>query len=241
MQEVSSQSMYQHTDGSPRYGIRTLEGAGSATAVRTAASPEAIARQAAGFSRTTLAAAALNRLTKDWADQEDPLVTALRQEYVWEARQAKSMVRQALGSNQDWLNASARVFHRSLKPVHDRRRAAGRTRAAWIQRAVLFLVLLAPPLLLVITEAPIAWLLAAGIVSAVLAKAGGDHITARLGIPVAPPVPALRLKELRRDIEDAVLLAILQGKGTDIGAETAAAAGRGWDNLAAAGSADRLG
>jgi hypothetical protein len=241
---MSSRIMYQHADGAPRYGIRTLvdDGAlGQATRTKTAASPDTIARQPAGFGRAHLAAAADYRLSSKWADTDDPLLVELRAKYPAELQEAREIVRAELGTDAKWLDGSAKIFYRNLKPVTGRRRAAGKSTTAMFQRLGLFVLLVLPPLLLVINEAPLAWLLASGIVSAVLAIAVGEAITARLRVPVAPQIRRLWLKELRRDITDATLLAVLAQKDIEVGPRTAEAAGRGWQNIRyAAKTIDRL-
>lgn len=78
-------------------------------------------------------------------------------------------------------------------------------------------------------------------VSAVLAIVGGEAITARLRVPVAPRIRRLWLKELRGDITDATLLAVLAQKGIEVDPRTAEAAGRGWESIRyAAETIDRL-
>jgi hypothetical protein len=58
---------------------------------------------------------------------------------------------------------------------------------------------------------------------------------------VHPPVRAGWVKELRQDVVDATLLAVLQNKRVAVDRQTAAAAARGWKHLSfVAGQLDRM-
>lgn len=225
--------MYENLDGSPRYGIRTLEPTPSAAEPSSAASPIYIIRYAAGLDRIALAAAIDSRLRQSWADEDDPLLVRLRADHRNELREARRFVKSVLGTNSKWLDTSAAHFYVNLAPVITRRRAAGRTASATVERLGLFVLLILPPLLLVIGGASLALLLASGIVSSILAVVLGETITARLRLPVAPVIRKPWLQELRRDIEDATLLALLQAKGIEVDPDTAKAAMRGWEHLKA--------
>jgi hypothetical protein len=56
-------------------------------------------------------------------------------------------------------------------------------------------------------------------------------------VPVMPNIRAPWLKELREDVVNATLVAILQNKGTPVDPGTAAAARRGWESMCTASKA----
>ena len=69
------------------------------------------------------------------------------------------------------------------------------------------------------------------------ALAGGHFLTIRARVPVMPVIRGPWLNELREDIVNATLVAILQNKGVALDARTVAAGRCGWESIQAASKA----
>jgi hypothetical protein len=216
------------TEIQPRYGIRT--GSASAPAA-PAGRPELVAREAAGLGLHHLAAAMEHRITRAWADRPDPLLMQLRSDHPEDLAAAEVIVKAELGGRRSWLLKAQSAHNRYLAPVTARRRAAGLLPKALVLRLSLIALLILPSLLMVVFEAPLAALVLTGAASVIAALVAGQAIHAWLRIPVQPAIRPRWLKEIRTDIVDATLLAILQGRGVDVDPQTALAAGRGWQHI----------
>ncbi|MFD1212571.1 hypothetical protein ACFQ36_11040, partial [Arthrobacter sp. GCM10027362] len=113
-----------------------------------------------------------------------------------------------------------------------RRQADGRHNAAALQRTALGLVLTgAAGFVAVATGGNVLALLVAGLVTCGLAYVLGNWVTARLRLPVPAGLRGPWLAEIRRDITDATLLAVLRSRGVEVDERTARAAMRGWNHL----------
>jgi hypothetical protein len=98
--------------------------------------------------------------------------------------------------------------------------------------------LIAPPAYIVATGPDdLLKLLLAGIACFAFAVAGGHFLTCRARVPVMPNLRGPWLKELREDVVNATLVAILQNKGTPLDPRTVAAARRGWESIQATSQA----
>ncbi|MFD1214876.1 hypothetical protein ACFQ36_22880, partial [Arthrobacter sp. GCM10027362] len=102
-------SEYLLSDGSPRYGLRTEETSPAAAPARTE-DARAIPREASRLGLHHLSTAVDSRLTRAWADQDDPLLAALRAGHPAELAEAEGLVRNELGGRADWLR-KARANH----------------------------------------------------------------------------------------------------------------------------------
>lgn len=80
-------------------------------------------------------------------------------------------------------------------------------------------------------------LLVTGIICFVAAMIGGHFLTIQARVPVMPNIRGPWLAELREDIVNATLVAILQNKGIVLGRRTVAAGRRGWESILAASKA----
>lgn len=119
-----------------------------------------------------------------------------------------------------------------------RRKAAGRAQEIFALRLGLMAALIAPPAFVVVTSADdILKLLIVGAVCISAALAGGHFLTCRARVPVMPNIRGPWFNELREDVVNATLVAILQNKGTPVNPRTAAAARRGWESILAASRA----
>ncbi|MCG2624893.1 hypothetical protein LVY72_23670 [Arthrobacter sp. I2-34] len=222
---------YLLADGSPRYGVRR-DGAEPPVIKARPADPRLIARDAARLGLHHLAAAVDSRLTRSWADQDDPLLATLRARHAAELAEAESLVKAELGGRTAWLRRARANHGAFLAPAVGRRKADGRYGAAALQRAVLVLALTgAAGFVAVATHGDVLALLIAGLAVCGLAYLLGGMVTERLRLPVPARLRGIWLQEIRRDITDATLLAILRAKGADVDAPTARAAGRGWAHL----------
>ena len=228
---------YQLADGSPRYGHRT----DSATTVQAATpftAPTDVAEGAAKLSLDVMAAAIDRRLRSAWADEADPAVEALRTGNPEELAAARALVRLHLGSQRQWRLKAQAVWDQRLAGNLARRRAGGRVQEILALRLGLMAALIAPPAYIVATGPDdLLKLLLAGIACFAFAVAGGHFLTCRARVPVMPNLRGPWLKELREDVVNATLVAILQNKGTPLHPRTAAAARRGWESIQAASQA----
>ncbi|MHC6591530.1 hypothetical protein [Arthrobacter sp. C152] len=222
---------YQLADGSPRYGHRTESPAGEHPAPATAAAPDA-AEGAVQLSLDALAAAIDRRLTSAWADVPDPAVQSLREHHPEELRAARALVKLHLGSQRQWRLKAQAVRDKRLTGPMARPGASARSRQVLALRWMLIAALIAPPAFVVATNPDnILKLLTVGVICVVAALAGGHILTLQARVPVMPIIRGPWLKELREDIVNATLVAILQNKGVAVDPLTAAAARRGWESI----------
>ena len=235
--------MYQLKDGSPRYGIRTdhHDQALQQDALPRGGSPETIAREASQLGLHHLAAGAEHRLNQSWADEDDALLVSLRNENPLELAVAEKIVNEKLGSTKQWLHKARTIYSRRLAPVAARRQTAGMLAKALFLRLFLIVLLIGPAVLAVSFNVPLLVLVFIGVASILAAMYLGGVVTEWLRLPVHPPVRAGWVKELRQDVVDATLLAVLQNKRAAVDRQTATAAARGWKHLSfVAGELDRM-
>lgn len=97
------------------------------------------------------------------------------------------------------------------------------------------LALIAPPAFVVATSRDdIVKLVLTGVVCIAAALVGGHFITVRSRVPVMPSIRGAWLNELRDNVVNATLVAILQNKGVTLDRRMVTAGRRGWDSIAAA-------
>ena len=229
---------YQLADGSPRYGHRTGPPAGEQTAAAETALIEEVVDGAAKLSLDALAAATDRRMRSAWADKPDPVVEALREGNPEELAAARALVRLHLGSQREWRIKAQAFRDQKLAGTMARRKAAGRALEILALRLALMAALIAPPAFVVATSPDdMLRLLIVGAVCIAAALAGGHFLTCRARVPVMPNLRGPWLKELREDVVNATLAAILQNKGKSVDPRTAAAARRGWESIQAASRA----
>jgi hypothetical protein len=228
---------YNLTDGSPRYGARSDDHSSPPVpgdTLRVEETPEAAAR----LGLDHLAAAIDRRLTSLWADRENPLVVQLRKAYPEELAAARALVTMHLGSQRQWRIKAQAVRDKHLAETMRRRRASGSALEIMLLRLGLIIALIAPPVYVVATSRDdILKLVLTGAVCMAAAYLGGHFITIRSRIPVTPNIRGAWLRELREDVVNATLVAVLQNKGVAIEPATAAAGRRGWDSIASAAKA----
>lgn len=228
---------YQLADGSPRYGHRT-DSASTVQATTPGIAPTDVAEGAARLSLDVMAAAIDRRLRSAWADEADPAVEALRTDNPEELAAARALVRLHLGTQRQWRTKAQAVWDQQLAGTLARRRAGGRVQEILALRLGLMAALIAPPAYIAATSPDdLLKLLVAGIACFVFAVAGGYWLTCRAKVPVMPVIRGSWLQELREDVVNATLVAILQNKGTPLDPGTAAAARRGWENIQATSQA----
>ncbi|MGY2746616.1 hypothetical protein [Arthrobacter sp. UYCu723] len=113
-----------------------------------------------------------------------------------------------------------------------RRRASGSAREILLLRLVLMGTLIALPSSIVATgREDLLKLVLVGVACIALAFIGGHFITFHSRVPVMPNIRNAWQSELREDIVDATLVAILQNKGVDLDSRTADAGRRGWMSI----------
>ncbi|HEY3573447.1 MAG TPA: hypothetical protein VGK98_06435 [Arthrobacter sp.] len=228
---------YQLVDGSPRYGSRSDDHAQNAA---QAARVEEAAEAAARLGLDDMAAAIDRRLNASWADREDPAVTALRKNHPEELAAAKALVKLRLGTQRQWRLKAQAVRDRHLEPVMRRRRASGGATEILLLRLGLLIALIAPPAYVVATATSredILKLVLTGAACIAAAVIGGHFLTVRARIPEMPNIRSAWLNELRQDVVNATLIAILQNKGSGPDAATAEAGLRGWRSIQQAAQA----
>lgn len=229
---------YQLVDGSPRYGRRAEADAAGQAAPAPAVRVEEAAESAASLGLDDLAAAIDRRLVSSWADGPDPLVTGMRKEHPEELAAARALVKLHLGTQRQWRLKAQVVRDKHLAPTLHRRRTAGSAREILVQRLGLMAALIFPPAYIVATSREdLVKLIVTGAVCFALALIGGHFLTVRARVPVMPNIRAAWLTELREDIVDATLVAILQSKGADLDSRTADAGRQGWNSIQAATNA----
>ena len=105
-------------------------------------------------------------------------------------------------------------------------------------RLGLMLALITPPAYVVATsQEDILKLLLTGAACIAAAFIGGHFITVRSRIPVMPNIKGAWLNELREDIVNATLVAVLRNKAAVVDGRTVAAAERGWKSIRSAAAA----
>ncbi|TSE14993.1 hypothetical protein B1A87_002725 [Arthrobacter sp. KBS0703] len=228
---------YQLVDGSPRYGARH-EGTPQQTSPAQPLRVEETAEAAARLGLNDMAAAIDRRLDSAWADAEDPVVTALRKENPEELAAARALVQLHLGSQRQWRLKAQAVRDKQLAGTVARRKASGSARAILAMRLGLMAALIAPPAYIVATDQEnYLKLLIIGIICFAAAMIGGHFLTIRARIPVMPNIRGPWLSELREDVVNATLVAILQNKGVALDRRTIAAGRRGWESIQVAAKA----
>jgi hypothetical protein len=228
---------YELVDGSPRYGSRS-EDHTPATAPATLGRAEEYAEAASRLGLDHLAAAIDRRLTASWADREDPLVAGLRKAHPEELAAARALVKLHLGSQRQWRLKAQAVRDKHLAATVRRRRAAGSAREIMFLRLGLMLALIAPPVYILTTSRDdILKLVLTGAACIAVAFIGGHFLTIRSRIPVMPNIKGAWLNELRDDVVNATLVAILLNKATVLDDKTVAAAEQGWNSIRSAAAA----
>lgn len=227
---------YHLADGSPRYGRRT-EACSTGQAAPPARVEEA-AEAAARLGLDDLAAAIDRRLVASWADRSDPLVTRMRQDHPEELAAARDLVSLHLGSQRQWRLKAQAVRDGHLAALMARRRAAGSARETLFLRLGLMGALITPPAYIVASgQDDLVKLVLTGAACVAGAFTGSHFLTVRARVPLMPDIRSSWLAELREDVIDATLVAILANKGVDLGPGTAAAGRRGWNSIQAAARA----
>jgi hypothetical protein len=113
-----------------------------------------------------------------------------------------------------------------------RRRATGSGREILILRLGLMIALIAPPMYVIAASREnILKLVLTGAVCIAAAFIGGHFITVRSRVPVMPNIRGAWLNELRDDVVNATLIAILQNKDVELDDKTAEGARRGWESI----------
>lgn len=229
---------YQLVDGSPRYGARHDADTPQPTTSAPAQQAEETAAAAARLSLDHLAAAIDRRLTSSWADKKDPLVETLRTEHPEALAAARSLVKLHLGSQRQWRLKAQIIRDAYLAATTQRRRVSGSAKEILFLRLGLMLALIAPPAFVVATSRDdIVKLVLTGAVCIAAAFVGGHFITVRSRVPMMPNIRGAWLNELRDDVVNATLVAILQNKGVSLYRRTVTAGRRGWDSITAAAKA----
>lgn len=231
---------YQLADGSPRYGHRTGPAAEEQT-VSALTVPIEVVYGAAKLSLDSLQAAIDRRLRSVWADEPDSALEALRYDNPEELAAARALVRLHLGSQRQWRIKAQAVRDNELAGTMARRKASGRAQEVLALRLGLMAALIGPPAFVVATSPEdILKLLIIGIVCFAAALIGGHFLMCRSRVPAMPNIRGRWLNELRQDVVNATLVAILQNKGTFVDPQTAAAGRRGWESIQAAAKAVEL-
>ncbi|MEV7134623.1 hypothetical protein AB0N24_17205 [Arthrobacter sp. NPDC093128] len=182
-----------------------------------------------------MAAAIDRRLASFWADSPDQIVAALRKENPEELAAARALVKVHLGTQRQWRLKAQDVRDKQLAGLVGRRKASGSAREILVLRLGLLVALITPPAYVVATDHDnIVKLIVVGAVCFAAALTGGHFLTIRARVPVMPNIRGPWLNELREDIVNATLLAILQNKGVELDLRTTAACRRGWTSIQAA-------
>jgi hypothetical protein len=222
---------YHLADGSPRYGHRT-ESPADQPAPSANARVEEAAEGAARLGLNEMAAAIDKRLTSAWADSPDTSVAILRKQNPDELAAAKALVKLHLGSQRQWRMKAQSARDKQLSGVMARRKGSGSAREILALRLGLIIALIAPPAYIVATnQGDVLKLLIVGAICIVAALVGGHFLTIRARVPVMPNIRGPWLAELREDVVNATLVAILQNKGVELSPASAAAGRRGWESI----------
>ncbi|MET4144201.1 hypothetical protein [Arthrobacter sp. UYCo732] len=229
---------YHLADGSPRYGHRTEESSATQPGQAVTVRVEEAAQGAARLGLDDMAAAIDRRLSSAWADAPDPLVTSLRKEHPEELAAARALVKLHLGSQRQWRLKAQEVRDKQLSALVARRKASGSAIQILLMRLGLMAALIFLPAYVVVTDQEnYVKLLITGALCFAAALIGGHFLTIRARVPVMPNIRGPWLTELREDVVDATLAAILQNKGVALDSRTAAACRRGWTSIQAASKA----
>lgn len=230
-------SEYHLADGSPRYGHRTV--APSTFPEAPPVKVEETALAAARLGLDDLAAAIDRRLTSSWADKADPVVEALRKDHPAELAAARDLVRLHLGTQRQWRLKAQLVRDRHLADTLLRRREAGNALEILFLRLGLIAALIAPPSYILASnqEEDLVKFIITGAACVAAAFTGGHFLTVRARVPVMPSVRGPWLAELREDIINATLVALLQSKGVSLPPGAAEAGRRGWTSIQVAARA----
>jgi hypothetical protein len=229
---------YRLDDGMPRYGSRSEGYTPHETAPAAAVRVEEVPEGAARLGLDEMAAAIYRRLTNSWADRDNPLVAAMRKTHPEELAAARALVKLHLGSQRQWRLKAEAVRNKRLAATMRRRRASGTAREVFALRAILMAGLIALPTYIVATSREdLLKLVLIGIACIAVAMTGGHYITVHARVPVMPNIRAAWLAEIREDVVDATLVAILQNNGAGLDARTAAAGRRGWTSIQTAAKA----
>jgi hypothetical protein len=228
---------YHLADGSPRYGHRSEENT-SQPAPAAGIRVEEAAEEAARLGLDEMAAAIDKRLTSAWADAADASVAALRKQNPEELAAARALVRGHLGSQRQWRMKAQAVRDKQLAGVMSRRKASGSAREILALRLGLIVALISPPAYIVATDQnDVLKLIIVGALCLVAALVGGHFLTIRARVPVMPNIRGPWLSELREDVVNATLVAILQNKGKAVPPSAAIAGRRGWASIQDAAAA----
>lgn len=239
---------YMLADGSPRYGIRAAGDDPNSSSTPEPAAPEpqrggdaaadAILREALTFDANQLATAQNYRFQQLWADQDDELIVAFRTEH-------PKLEEIAVRTTNEALEGSFKWFLRSVKPLAEVRGAVRKRRSTALRGSVnLVKLLIRTSRLLIVwlmitNPAPEA--VAGGLVLLFLLRLFGKTNQARMKFPMGARLRWSGFRDHRRDITDAVLLALVLGNGHSVDYATAEAAGRGWKHLTfVAGKVDEI-
>lgn len=228
---------YQLVDGSPRYGTRH-EKAPQQTSPAQPVRIEETVEAAARLGLDDMAAAIDRRLDSAWADAPDPAVTALRKENPEELAAARALVKLHLGTQRQWRLKAQAVRDKQLAGIVARRKASGSAAEILALRLGLMAALIAPPAYVVASDQnDYLKLIITGVLCLMVALVGGHFLTIRARIPVMPNIRRPWLNELREDVVNATLVAILQNKGAVLDLRTVAAGRRGWESIQVAAKA----
>lgn len=228
---------YHLADGSPRYGHRTESNEGQPAPAASARVEEAV-EGAARLGLDEMAAAIDKRLSSSWADAPDTAVATLREQNPEELAAARALVKLHLGTQRQWRMKAQAVRDKQLGGLMARRKASGTAREVLALRLGLIVALIAPPAYIVATnQTDVLKLVIVGAICLVAALVGGHFLTIRARVPVMPNIRGPWLAELREDVVNATLVAILQNKGITVSPATAAAGRRGWVSIQEAATA----
>ncbi|MDJ0459915.1 hypothetical protein PUN71_022160 [Arthrobacter sp. NQ7] len=228
---------YHLADGSPRYGHRS-EPSTDQPAATAGFRVEEAAEGAARLGLDEMAAAIDKRLSSSWADKPDASLAALRDQNPEELAAAKALVKLHLGSQRQWRMKAQAVRDKQLSGLLDRRKASGSAREILALRLGLIIALIAPPAFIVATnQTDVLKLVIVGAICLAAAFLGGHFLTIRARVPVMPTIRGPWLGELREDVVNATLVAILQNKGAALSPAVAEAGRRGWTSIQDAAAA----
>lgn len=119
-----------------------------------------------------------------------------------------------------------------LTGLMSRRRASGSAQGILALRLATIAALIAFPISVAATDSEnLLKLVLAGVAGFVVAMVGGHVITVQARVPVMPAIRGAWLSELREDVVNATLVAILLSKGVVLEARTIAAAERGMKSI----------
>jgi hypothetical protein len=139
------------------------------------------------------------------------------------------LVKLHLGSQRQWRLKAQTIRDGYLAATTQRRRASGSAKEILFLRLGLMLALIAPPAFVVAASRDdIVKLVLTGVVCIAAAFIGGHFIAVRSRVPMMPNIRGAWLHELRDDVVNATLVAILQNKGVSLDRRTVTAGRRPW-------------